>query len=245
MGDLDHLLFRGFLPPVTFLKKEPQIATWWKGYIQSYLEKDLRDLARIAYLPDFRRMMELIGLRCGQILKQSEIARDAGLSQATAGRYINLLEVSGLLLRLRPYHRNISKRLIKSPKLYFVDPGLVCAVCGYKSKKDLPAPFRGALFESFVLLNLLSIASRVGGTLSYFRTQGGKEREVDFILEFSGKLIAVEAKHATRVGFRDLDNLLFFRDLVPSMEAGILLYAGKEVRSLGRNIYAVPWQALA
>jgi predicted AAA+ superfamily ATPase len=90
----DPTLFRGYIPPVTLLSKEEHISAWWNGYIRTYLERDLRDLAQISNLPDFRKVMGLLAMRSGQILKQSEIARDGGLSQATCGRYINLLETS-------------------------------------------------------------------------------------------------------------------------------------------------------
>jgi predicted AAA+ superfamily ATPase len=241
----DSSLFRGSIPPVTFLSKETQISAWWNGYIRTYLERDLRDLSQITNLPDFRKMMGLLAMRCGQILKQSEIARDAGLSHSTAGRYINLLEISGLLVKLKPYTKNISKRIVKSPKVYFIDPGLVCALAGFKRATQIPNDFKGALFESFVFLNLLAYASMVGGDLYYFRTQGGKEKEIDFILEMNGNLIAIEAKYSSRVGFRDAKNLFFLKELLPNFAAGLVIYNGPEALTLGENIYAVPWFWLA
>ncbi|NIQ37805.1 MAG: DUF4143 domain-containing protein, partial [Proteobacteria bacterium] len=163
------------------------------------------------------------------------------LSQATAGRYINLLETSGLLVKLKPYSKNISKRIVKSPKVFFVDPGLVCALAGFKQAKQIPDLFKGALFECFVFLNLFVFASVCDGQLYYFRTQGGKEKEVDFILEMDGKVIAIEAKYSARVGFRDAENILFLKDVVPNWTGGLIIYDGSDVLTLGRNIYAVPW----
>jgi hypothetical protein len=189
--------------------------------------------------------MELLALRSGQILKQSEIARDAALSHSTAGRYINLLEVSALLVKLRSYTKNITKRIVKSPKVYFVDPGLVCALAGFKRSQQIPEPFTGALFESFVFLNLLAFTSVVGGELYFFRTQGGREREVDFILELDTGVIAIEAKHSPRVGFRDAENLFFLKGLLPNFAAGFIVYNGSDVLTLGERVYAVPWTALA
>ncbi|MCU0579297.1 MAG: ATP-binding protein [Desulfobacterota bacterium] len=234
-------LFRGFLPPVTFLADEDEVAAWWQGYIRTYLERDLRDLSQISSLPDFRRLMGLLALRNGQILKQSELARDAGLSQPTTGRYINLLEISGLLVKLMPYSRNISKRIIKSPKAYWIDPGLVCALAGYRKIQGVAPSFKGPWFESLIFLNLLILARTVGGELFYFRTQGGKEREVDFILETANRVIAVEVKYADKIGMRDAENLRFLRDLLPNWGAGLIIYNGPEVKTLGENIHAVPW----
>jgi predicted AAA+ superfamily ATPase len=237
----ESALFRGSMPPVTFLTAEKQISMWWDGYIRTYLERDLRDLAQISSLPDFRRMMGLLSLRSGQILKQSEVARDATLSQATAGRYVNLLEMSGLLVKLRPYSKNVSKRIVKSPKVYFVDPGLVCALSGFKSTKQIPDSFKGVLFECTVLLNLLAFSSVVNGELFYFRTQGGKEKEVDFILESDRKAIAIEVKFSSRVGFRDAETIFFLKDILPNWSAGLLVYNGSQVVTLGENVHAVPW----
>ena len=237
----DLALFRGYIPPVTLLSKEEHISAWWNGYIRTYLERDLRDLAQISNLPDFRKVMGLLAMRSGQILKQSEIARDGGLSQATCGRYINLLETSGLLVKLRSYTKSISARIVKSPKVHFVDPGLVCALAGFKRAKQIPDVFRGALFECLVFLNLYALASVNDGQLYYFRTQGGKEKEVDFILEMDDKVIAVEAKHSSRVGFRDAENIFFLKDVLPSWTAGLIVYNGPDVLTLGKDVYAVPW----
>ena len=236
----ESLLLRGFIPPVLFLTDREQMNEWWKGYIRTYLERDLRDLTQINNIPDFRKMMGLLALRSGQILKQSEIARDAGLSQATAGRYINLLEISGLLVKLTPYSKNIPKRLVKSPKAYFIDPGLVCALGGFNDINIIPASFKGSLFECFVCLNLLVLARVTRGELYYFRTQGGKEKEIDFIFEVNGKIIAIEVKFSTRVGFRDTENLFFLKDMLPNWAAGLIIYNGTDIIKLANDIFAVP-----
>jgi hypothetical protein len=235
---------RGFLPPVLFVPEEAHVSDWWGGYIRTYLERDLRDLTQITNLPDFRKMMGFLAMRSGQILKQSEIARDAGLSQATAGRYINLLEVSGLLTKLAPYSRNISKRLVKSPKVFLVDPGLMCALGGFKNTADIPSLLKGALFETFVFLNLLALARAIDGQIYYFRTQGGKEREIDFLFEVKGKVFAIEAKYSSTVSLRDAENLLFLKDILPNWTAGIVVYNGSEVVRLGKEIYAIPWSLI-
>jgi hypothetical protein len=237
-------LFRGFLPPVAFMKKEEHISAWWKGYVKTYLERDLRDISEIAYLPDFKKMMELLALRTANILKQSEIARDAGLSQATAGRYINILEETSFLVKVRPYSKNISKRLIKAPKLVLTDPGLAASLAGYSSPDSISAPFMGALLESYVFLNLTAIASLIEGNVMYFRTQGGREREVDFVFEKGNEIMAVEVKLAKTVSVGDIENLLFLKDASKSFACGLVVYSGKEIKQLAQNIFAVPWHVI-
>lgn len=237
-------LFRGFLPPVALLKKEEHISVWWKGYIKTYLERDLRDISEIANLPDFRKLMELLALRTANILKQSDVARDAALSQATAGRYINLLEETSLIARVRPYSRNISKRLIKAPKVVITDPGLAAALAGNTSSADISEQFMGALLESYVFLNLTTRASLMDAEVMYFRTQGGREREVDFVIEKGKRILAVEVKLAKTVSLGDIDNMLFLKDASNNFACGLVVYAGTEIKQLSQNIIAMPWFTL-
>jgi uncharacterized protein len=243
-GRLAPGLFRGFLPPVALLKKEEHISTWWRGHIKTYLERDLRDISEISFLPDFKKMMELLALRNANILKQSEIARDAGLSQATAGRYINILEETNLIAKVRPYSGNVAKRLIKSPKLIISDPGLAAALAGYSSSDEIPLQFLGALLESYVFLNLSAQASLMDADVMYFRTQGGREKEVDFVVEKGKKIMAVEVKLAKTVSLGDIENLLFLKDASSRFACGLVIYTGNEIKQLTANIYAIPWYVI-
>lgn len=240
-GSLILELFRGFLPPAAFLKKEGHISMWWKGYVKTYLERDLRDISEISFLPDFRKTMELLAMRTASILKQSEIARDIALSQATTGRYINILEETNLFLKIRPYSKNIAKRLIKSPKIFVLDPGLASSLNGLSSSATVSQQFKGSLLESFVCLNLMVIASLLDGQVFYFRTQGGKEKEVDFVFEKGNKIAGLEVKISDSVSVRDIENLLFLRDLTDRFVGGLIIYTGNEIKQLGNNIFAVPW----
>jgi len=122
-----------------------------------------------------------------------------------------------------------------------VDTGLVCALAGIKHSDQINESIKGAFFEAFVFLNLLAVCSVSGGEIYYFRTQGGKEREVDFILELDGKIIAVEVKSSVHANFRDIENILFLKDLLPNLSAGLVVYNGTEIVQLGKNIWAVPW----
>jgi len=122
------LLARGFMPPLLTLSGQEAATRWWEGYIATYLERDLRQISQIESLPDFDRLMRALALRNGQILNQTEVARDIGLSQPSVHRYLNILEATYLLERLPAFARNRTKRLMKSPKIYWVDPGLA-AIC--------------------------------------------------------------------------------------------------------------------
>ncbi len=130
---------------------------FFQGYIATYLERDLRQLSQIESLPEFRRVMEAVALRSGQLVNQTEIARDIGISQSTVYRYLNILETTCLLRRIPAYAKSRTKRLIKSPKIYFIDPGLASFLCGYFEESSLKsAKESGSIFESMIL-GLLSL----------------------------------------------------------------------------------------
>ncbi len=237
-------LFKGFLPPVLRLQQLQQASIWWEGYVRTYLERDLRELSQITSLSDFKKVMEMLALQTASILKESEVARNLGMSQPTVHRYINLLETSHLFVKLRPYTKGRSKRIIKAPKSYFLDPGLASYLAGYQSADSLSPEFSGHLFETMLLSHLSTLARLVRANLYYWRTFGGKEREVDFIVEKEHKLIAIEAKLSNRVNYNDIQNIISFMADNKSCIAGLVIYAGTELKYLTKNIIAAPWTML-
>ena len=166
-------------------------AIWFDGYVRTYLERDLQSLSSIAALPDFRRLMRAACLRLGQLLNQTELGRDVGLPQPTVHRYLNLLETSYLLVRLPAYAVNRTKRLIKSPKVYWGDTGVAL----HLSQEREP---RGAHLENLVLHDLLAWRdARLDlAEVYYWRTAVGDE--VDLVIEAGDRLLPVEVKATTR-----------------------------------------------
>ncbi len=188
--------------------------------------------------------MRLLVLRTGGILKISDLARDLGFSQTTVSRYIHLLETSCLLIRLPAFTNNMAKRVIKSPKVYFLDPSLASHLMDKRDLKDLSREEQAKLFENLVFLNLYVFSEIEGGRLYYFRTYGGREKEVDFVLEVAGSVVGVEVKFKKEVGFKDVENLRFFREITPSFQTGFVIYLGERLQKLGKDLYAVPWRGL-
>jgi predicted AAA+ superfamily ATPase len=238
---LPHIL-RGFLPPLLELSDLRDVLLWWEGYVRTYLERDLRELSQIENLVDFRRLLGALAPRTGSVLNQSALARDTGISQPTVYRYIKLLEVSNLLVRVPPFTASRSKRIVKSPKLYYVDPGLNAFLAGYHDMDSLrSARELGALFESLVHLQLRADAElqvpRVG--IYFWRTSGGQE--VDFVLEQGRNLVAVEVKLTSRPSYNDIKNLLLFLGEHPQAIRGVLVHAGSALRHLHSKVIAVPW----
>jgi hypothetical protein len=233
-------ILKGGMPPALELDADEQ-ATWFRGFEQTYVERDIRDIARIDDLIGFRNLVRLAALRSGQLLNLSQLARDGRLSLATTTRYVQLAETSFLFKRLDPYLRNRSSRLIKSPKLYLTDSG----IAGHLMEADnLEAtahdPSRGVLFETYVYQNLSAFLEThlPDARLSYWHVQG--RHEVDFIIEHKRKVIAVEVKSAARWSESDLTSLKTFISQTPNCVAGILGYNGEQVAAIGKSIWAVP-----
>jgi predicted AAA+ superfamily ATPase len=230
----------GGLPPVC-LRARRHAADWFRGYVQTYIERDVRQLSQITDLIAFRTVTQLAALRTGQILVASEVARDAKLSAATAGRYLDLLEVSFLIRRLPPFLRNRSSRLIKSPKLYVTDSGLAAHLAGVtRLDADADAPMRGALFETYVAQNLAAIleAHVPDAQLAFWHEQG--RHEVDFVIDTGRKVVAVEVKAGTRWDARDLSGLRAFVERTPACTAAVLAYNGREAVKLDGKLWAIP-----
>lgn len=216
---------------------------WFRGYEQTYLERDIRGLSQVADLVSFRNLLQLAAFRNAQVLKQSELARDAKLNVMTVSRYLSLMEISFVVRRLPPYLRNPSSRLIKSPKLYFSDSGLAAYLTSLR-KLDVGSPLSGPLLECYVAQNLEGIFSShlLDARIFYWHIQG--RHEVDFIVEAGNEIIAIEVKNSSRWEEKDLTGMKSFLATSPARSTGILAYTGNEVVKLQGKIWAVPLHLL-
>jgi predicted AAA+ superfamily ATPase len=236
----DAEVLTGGLPPAC-LGPADGVAEWFTGYIQTYVERDVRQLTQIADLVAFRTLAQLAALRTAQVLVISNLARDAKLSAATAGRYLSLMEASFLIRRLPPFLKNRSSRLIKSPKLHFTDSGLAAHLAGVTQlepgRDDL---LRGSLYETYVVQNLAALieAHVPQAQMSYWHEQG--RTEVDIVLETERKVVAIEVKASTQWTDNDVAGLRTFMERTPACIAGILAYNGREAVKLGGKLFAIP-----
>jgi predicted AAA+ superfamily ATPase len=225
----------GFPTPAVHMTTAQDRAVWFDGYVRTYLERDLQALSSIAALPDFRRLMRAVCLRLGQLVNQTELGRDVALAQPTVHRYLNLLETSYLLVRLPSYAVNRTKRLIKSPKLYWGDTGTALHLGG----SDEPG---GAHLENLVLHDLLAWrdARLDRAEVCYWRTTIGEE--VDFVIEAGGRLLPIEVKATGRPRLGDAVHLRTFRaEYGRKARAGLLLHTGSTLEWLAPDVLAVPW----
>ena len=239
------ILARGLLPALLRFPDPATWPRWWDGYVATYLERDLRQVSQIDNLVDFRRAMELLALRTGQVLNQSDVARDAQLAQPTLHRYLNLLETTYLFERLPAYTASRSTRLVKAPKVFWGDPGLAVFLSGYFEIVAIQrARECGAFFECLIYHHLRVLAGLLTppAHLYYWRTRAGAE--VDFVVEHGRRLLAIEVKQTTRPGYEDGAGLRRFLDEYPEATGGLLLHGGRAIRRLGERIVALPWTAL-
>lgn len=187
-------LLRGGYPEVIARPRDALL--WFSSYVQTYLERDVRTISAVQDLPTFRRFMALLATRHGATLNLSDLAAPLGLSVPTIARWIDILEATGLIVRVLPFYENFGKRLIKSPKIYWVDSGLACYLLGVQSVDELErSPFLGAIFEGAVAAELVKSQINRGQRreLYYFRDQQGLE--VDFIVPIAGGgNLLIEAK---------------------------------------------------
>jgi uncharacterized protein len=234
-----HLLHWGGMPELLRLA-ELQRAEWLRSYERTYLERDLADLARIDDLEPFRKFQRLAALRAGNLLNYSELARDAGVGVDTSRRYLEYLRLSYQAILLQPWHVNLTSTLVKTPKLYWADMGLLRQTAGLGS-----AAMTGALYENHVVAEIWKWCktSAEAVELYFYRTRSGLE--VDLILETPERLVAMEVKWRDRVvpsdttGMRKLAGALGER-----WGGGIVAYGGNQIQSLGNGIWAVPSRRL-
>lgn len=189
---------------------------FFDDYIRTYLERDLKQVLNVTNLRDFRRFLSLLALRVGQLVNFSEISKEIGVAVNTVKAWVNALEISGLIILLPPYYNNLGKRLIKTPKLYFCDNGLVASLLNISSLEALNnSPYLGNLWENLVFTEFIKEGYLAGKNIFFFRDQNGVE--IDFIVENNGKVFLIEAKTSERPDPRKLN----FNKIAPLFNAEV------------------------
>lgn len=236
-------LLAGGFPEAVGRGSQRRRATWFTGYLQAVLQRDVRDLANLEQLTEMPNLLQLLATRSGGLLNFAEVSRTSRLTQTTLKRYFTLLETLFLVVRLPAWDRNPGKRLVKSPKVFLPDSGLLAHLAGMTMDGLITVPgLPGGLVESYVLGELLKhlAFSDRGFTLSHYRTQ--TDVEVDFVLENRlGKLTGIEVKASSTVNGSDFKGLRHLQESRQGLfQRGIVLYAGREVVAFDANLFAVP-----
>jgi predicted AAA+ superfamily ATPase len=207
---LERVMFLGGFPEL-HANSEIDVAAFYASYIATYLERDVRSLSAVGSLRDFERFLRSCALRSGNLLNKAELARDVGIAPSTANQWLSILETSGHVLLLEPWFSNRTKSIVKSPKLYFADTGLLCALLNIRALDVmLESPLVGAVWETFVFQQLRQREGfGAGGGLYFYRD---RTREVDFMVDRGGRFELIEAKFTELPASSDIANLNFLRE---------------------------------
>lgn len=235
-------ILKGGFPEIS-LKKDANLAVWFSSYLQTYLERDVRQLRQIGDLGDFQRFLQLLAAFNGQIVNLSNFSRDLGVAVNTIKAWISILEASGQVITIKPFYMNKGKRIIKSPKLYFLDTGLLCYLSGVESVSQVfKGPLSGQLFETIVLGEIIRNFHALGKLprIFWWRTSTGEE--VDFIIEDKGKLFPIEIKLTAKADNRLIKALSSFCELFSvKIDTGYLVNLSAEKLRLGKHIISLPF----
>jgi predicted AAA+ superfamily ATPase len=234
-----EIFLGGFPEPRT----NPEIIKpWADAYIATYLERDVRSLLKIHDLALFQRFMVLCAARSGQLLNIASLASDSGVSESQCRRWLNLLQASELVFLLSPYHANLGKRLVKSPKLFFTDTGLLCRLLAIDSPQTLSRhPSLGALFETFVVNEIRKSLLHRGERPSEYFWRDKTGHEVNYLLAEGSPIIAFECKAAQTLAGGHLKNLISYRNLNGTEKTRANLVHGGDGEGVRQGINLLPW----
>ncbi|MBI5408415.1 MAG: ATP-binding protein [Nitrospirae bacterium] len=219
------------------------IYSWYGSYIQTYLERDIRSLYHVGNLRDFQRFMQLLAGRCAQVLNLSGFAKDLGVSVPTIKNWLSVLEASRIIYLLPPYYNNLGKRIIKSPKIYFTDIGIVCYLTGIRDKTHLlQGPMAGALFENFCVQEAIKVFFNQGQNPKIYYLRMGNNLEIDLLIEKSARsLIPVEIKLSKTPSPGMGATISRFRNLFSAFDIGkgFIVSLAEQTVPLSRELTAI------
>ena len=243
-GDLNRVMFTGGYP-VLFDRQIPA-PDYFPSYIQTYIERDVRGISNIGNLSTFQRFVKLCAGRVGQLLNLSNLGTELGINYKTVRSWISILEASYLVFLLQPYHNNFNKRIVKQPKLYFFDSGLLCALLDIQSPEQLDSHYlRGNIFESFIVAEHIKSRLHAGRRPNAFFWRNSTGHEVDLILEADAQLFAVEIKSGETLNEDFFKGLRYFKRLSSAPDEHFYLVYGGD-RNLSRKYgQVVGWKSIS
>jgi hypothetical protein len=237
-----HILHGGYPEVIT---KKIAAADWYAGYINTYAERDVRQIKNISNLSQFTKLLKLCAGRTGQILNLTSLSNDCGIDQKTVAAWLSVLQSSYIIYLLKPYHGNFNKRIIKTPKLYFYDTGVACSLLGISHTKQIAIhTAKEPLFENMMVSELLKQRFNAGmaDNLFYWRDKTGNE--VDIVLDKAGDLTAMELKAGETISQDFFKGIEYFGALNKKPIQKVLVYGGKEEQKRSNGIIVKPWNKL-
>ncbi|MDR3338301.1 MAG: ATP-binding protein [Treponema sp.] len=237
------LLLKGLYPPVYDRDLSPM--DWYSQYLSLYVERDIRSLLNVKDLAQFQLFVKMCASRTGQLLNLSALAADCGITHNTAKSWIGVLETSGIMYIMRPYYRNYGKRLVKSPKIHFLDPGLTCRLLGIRGREQLFIhPLRGNIFESFIVSELLKHRFNAGLSADLYSWSDNTKNEIDALIEDCTTITAIEIKSGQTILPEFLNGLKsWIKFSGSSAKDCYLVYAGN-INMTQQDMHIVSWDRI-
>jgi predicted AAA+ superfamily ATPase len=243
-SSLEEALFKGGYP--ILYQRELNPSRWYQNYLETYVEKDVRQIQSVEDLGQFSLFIRLCAGRIGQLLNLSSLANDCGITHTTAKRWISILEASFIIFLLRPYHKNFGKRLVKMPKLYFYDTGLASALLGIQeSPQLLTHASRGALFENLVITEIVKHKHNHQKSLECYFWRDNTGNELDCLIENRDSIIALEIKSGKTINRDFFKGLQYWEKLNENQLSKKSLIYGGETQSQYQGVDVIPWLNMA
>jgi hypothetical protein len=246
-NDLSDKVLSGGFPEMLIRKDRKRQKAWFSSYITTILQRDVRDIANIEKLTNLPRLLSLFASRAGTLLNYAEFSRSSAIPQTTLKRYVSLFEAIFMIHIVPAWSGNLSKRLIKTPKIYLNDTGLLSHLIGFESSRIISDGLMwGRILENFVFMEMLKQSSWSDFNLSLYHYRTASGQEIDFIIERNdGKLITVEVKATSKVEAKDFNHIKAFADETKDkFLRGILFYTGSEIIPFSKNLFALPINTL-
>ena len=236
-------ILKGFYPAVYTLDIDPKL--YYSQYLATYVERDARLIKNIQNLSQFQRFMGLLAGRVGQVVNVSSLANDIGIAPNTAEDWISILEASYIVYRLQPYYKNIGKRLIKSPKIFFYDTGVLCSLLNISSTNELINHFAvGSIFENFIISEFKKEFSEMSKSANTYFYRDNHGNEMDLVVDTGGSLIPIEIKSSTTFSSNFFSGFSYWKKHVDQLAKGYVIYGGKNTQQI-QNDTIVGWKDLS
>jgi predicted AAA+ superfamily ATPase len=233
-------IHRGFYPDPAVHHVTPK--NYYSAYLTTYLEKDIRQIKSVHDLTIFEHFLELLAARVGSLLNLSEISKECGISHTTARQWLSLLTSTRIVYLLRPYHTNISKRVIKSPKIYFTDTGLLAFLLKYSDSETLAAgPMAGFFFENMIVMEILKEKFNTQGLFELYFFRDSNHNEVDLVIDQGLRKILIEIKMTKTIRMEHAQALSQIQLKIPNSSAYLVSFSQSSIAIL-KNVRALPWQ---
>lgn len=241
--NIESLLFRGMYPRLYKENIEP--IDWYQDYVRTYTERDVRDILNVHDLGTFQKFLKMCAARAGQILNLTGLSNDCGISHSAAASWLNILEATYIAFRIQPHIENFSKRLIRSPKLYFYDTGLLCHLLNIQTADELKiSSYRGSIMENWVATEIIKSQANIHRPADLFFWRDNKGIEIDFIIDRGIRLYPLEVKSGQTIINEYFKNISYWQKIAGNKSGkGYIVYAGNEDQ-IRTNFKVYSWTSI-